>query len=210
MNHKKTLLIGLIALGLFSGCADKENKVIQNQTALFWHNAIYKNINKANLDAADDRFVSLEVEHPNSPFIPTDLLLLSEVHEQNGDYQLALFYMNEYEKRYANRYEKEWCEYKKAKIQFFSLKNAYTNQKKLQNTLAFVNNVLNKYPNSIYNYELNTIKKKLELTTIVFDNKIANLYEKLDKPKAVKLYKKDIKTNIIPPQIPWYKRLFYW
>jgi outer membrane protein assembly factor BamD len=209
MKLKFSISLGLIALSLFTGCASKQ-KNIQNQTALYWHNSIYHNISQIDLDTADDRFVSLEVEHPNSQYIPIDLLLLAQVHEKNGDYQLALFYMNEYEKRYANRYEKEWCEYKKAKIKFFALKNAYTNQKEVQNTLIFINNILNKYPNSVYNYELNTMKKKLELTTLIFDNQISTLYKKLDKPKAAKLYKRDIKTPVIPPQIPWYKRLFYW
>jgi len=208
MKKLKALGFGLLALSLFLGCADKDN--VENQTASFWHNGIYKYITNHNLDKADDYFTSLEVEHPNSQYIPTDLLILSKAHLQNDEYQLAEFYMNEYEKRYANRYEKEWAEYQKAKIKFFSLSNAYTNQKKLQETLDFVNQVLAMYPDSIYKYELNTIKTKLEDTQIVFDNKIAKLYKKLDKPKSAKLYQKDINTDIIPPHIPWYKKIFYW
>jgi len=209
MSIKKAFGLGLLALGLFTGCADK-NKDITNQTALYWHNSIYKHINNLNLDLADDDFTSLEIEHPNSHFIPIDLLILAKTHFNNEEYQLAEFYIDEYEKRYANRYEKKWAEYTKAKIRYFSLTNPYTNQKKISDTLSFVNSVLNKYPNSVYNYELNTIKKKLELTQIVLDNKIANLYKKLDKPKAAKIYEKNTTQKIIPPYIPWYKKLFYW
>jgi len=208
MNLKK-IGLGLIALSLFTGCAQKE-KLISNQTALYWHNQIYKDINQINLDLADDKFTSLEVEHPNSPYIPIDLLILAQAHQDNGEYQLASFYISEYEKRYANRYEKEWCEYKKAKIKFLSFTNAYTNQQELQKTLSLINNILQQYPDSKYNYELNTMKKKLELTILVFNNNIAKLYKKLDKPKAAKLYEQNITQPYIPPKIPWYKRLFYW
>jgi outer membrane protein assembly factor BamD len=207
MNLKK-IGLGLLALSLFAGCSAKKD--LTNQTALFWHNAIYKDITTLNIDKADDDFTSLEVEHPNSIYIPTDLLVLAKTHLKNEEYQLASFYIDEYEKRYANRYEKEWCEYTKVKIEFFSLTNPYTNQKKITTTLALVNRVLNTYPNSIYKYELNTIRKKLELTQIVFDNNIANLYKRLDKPKAAKIYERNSTEPIIPPHIPWYKKIFYW
>ena len=208
MKRLKALGFGLLALSLFVGCASKKD--VTNQTALYWHNNIYKNVNNLNIDLADDKFTSLEVEHPNSPFIPIDLLILAKTHFKNGEYQLAEFYIDEYEKRYANRYEKEWAEYTKAKIRYFSLTNPYTNQKNIDDTLNFVNSVLNKYPNSPYIYELNTIKKKLELTQILLDNEIANLYKRLDKPKSAKIYEKNTTQKIIPPHIPWYKKIFYW
>ena len=202
---KITLLFGVSIL--LAGCG---NDVLKNQTALFWHQAIYKNVTTFNLDKADDDFTSLELEHPNSQFIPTDLLILAKAHLYNEEYDLANFYIDEYEKRYANQYEKEWCEYMKAKIQFFSFQNPYTNQKKLYNTLSFVESVINKYPNSIYNYELNTIKAKLQASKIVFNNNIAHLYKKLDKPKAAKYYEENTTEKIIPPKLPWYKQLFNW
>jgi outer membrane protein assembly factor BamD len=203
---KKIFFIILVLL--FTGCASK--KELSNQTALFWHNKIYKNLSNMNLDGADDAFTSLEVEHPNSKYVPIDMLILYTAHYKNEEYDLAKFYINEYEKRYANRYEKEWCEYVKIKMDFLSIHNAYTNQKKIIDTLANINDVLEKYPNSIYNYEINTIKKKLTLTNLIFDNEISSLYKRLDKPKAAKLYKREINSTIIPPHIPWYKRLFYW
>jgi len=208
MKFKKPFVLGLFVLGLLSGCASKKD--ITDQTALYWHNAIYKDLNNMNLDAADDEFTSLEIEHPNSQFVPIDLLILSKAHLENDEYQLAEFYMDEYAKRYANKYEKEWADYQKVKIRFFSLINPYTNQKKVYQTLKFVNTILDKYPDSIYNYELTTIKRKLEVTQIVFDNRISDLYKRLDKPKASEFYKRETKESIIYPEIPWYKKLFYW
>jgi len=206
MKIKTTIGLGLIALS-FLGCSHKE---VSHQTALFWHTSIYNNIEIQNLDTADERFTSLEIEHPLSPFIPIDLLSLAQAHIENDEFQLAEFYINEYEKRYANKQEIEWCEYKKAKIRFKSIKNAYTNQQKIDSTIRFISNIINTYPNSIYNYELNTIKAKLISTKISFNNEIANLYKKLDKPKSAELYEINTTKKIIPPQVPWYKQLFYW
>jgi outer membrane protein assembly factor BamD len=201
-------LSAILVISFITGCASKDE--IHNQTAIVWHNKIYKSVVNNNLDKADDYFTSLEVEHPNSQFIPIDLMILSKAHLQNQEYQLAEFYIDEYYKRYANKYQREWADYQKAKIKFFSFYNAYTNQKDLEDTINFVTNVINKYPNSPYIYELNTIKEKLEDTKIIFNNQIANLYKRLDKPKASKLYKINVDKQIIPPSIPWYKRLFYW
>ena len=201
-------LSAILVISFITGCASKDE--IQNQTAIVWHNKIYKSVVKNNLDKADDYFTSLEVEHPNSKFIPIDLIILSNAHLKNQEYELAEFYMDEYYKRYANKYQREWADYQKAKIKFFSFYNAYTNQKSLDDTIKFVNKIIDKYPNSPYIYELNTIKEKLQDTKIVFNNKIADLYKRIDKPKASEIYHIDTNKPIIPPHIPWYKRLFYW
>ena len=207
MKLKTAFSLGLIALSFF-GCAQK--KEISNQTALFWHKNIQKDLSHLNIDKADNDFTSLELEHPNSKFIPVDLLVLFNAHYKNEEYELAKFYLNEYKKRYANKYEKEWCDYMNIKIDFFSITNPYTNQKKVDDLLIKTKNIIKKYPNSVYNYELNTIKTKLTITQKLFKNQIANLYKKLDKPNATNLYKTDIDKNVIPPHIPWYKQLFYW
>ena len=209
MKRLKALGFGLLALSLFVGCSTT-NKNISHQTALFWHESIYKNIKNLDLDSADDRFTSLEIEHPLSPFIPIDLLNLAQAHLKNKEYQLAEYYINEYEKRYADNSEIMWCEYKKGKIKFKSINNAFTNQKKIDDTISFFKSIINRYPNSIYNYELNTMKEKLIDTKIIFNNQISSLYNKLNKPKAAKLYETNTTKKIIPPHIPWYKKIFYW
>jgi len=208
MKKLKALGFLLFALSLFIGCAEKQE--ISNQTALYWHKQIMKDIQMLNFDGADDKFTSLEIEHPNSEYIPIDLLNLYKAHLENGEYKLAEFYLEEYIKRYSNRYEKEWGEYQIAKTKFLSLENPYTNQKKIIDTINYIDNLLKKYPNSKYNYELNSMKEKLIDTKIIFNNRIAKLYQKLDKPKAVKVYKTENNKKIIPPYIPWYKNLFYW
>jgi len=205
----RKVILALTTIFFIVGCADKQQPI--NQTALFWHNYIFKHISTLQIDRADDDFTSLEVEHPNSQFIPIDLLNLSFAHSEDGEFELAQFYMNEYKNRYASKSEKEWADYTIAKFKFFSLKNSYTNQKQLNESLDFINKTISNYPDSIYNYELNTMKKKLELTKLLFRDRISKLYQKLDAPKSAEIYKTDInKSEITPPYIPWYKKIFYW
>jgi len=205
---KKTLL--LIPF-LFLGCSTK-NEVThsENLTALSWHYKIYKDIQNENLDQADEDFISLEAEHPASIYIKTDLLNLFFAHQQNEEYDLALFYLNEYEKRYASIQEIPWIEYQKIKMNYLKYENPYTNQKMVLNIITMCNNYLKKYPNSNYSPEVSTILAKVELTNKYLDAKINKLYKKLDKAKAAKLYEVKIPKNSKPPVIPWYKKLFYW
>jgi outer membrane protein assembly factor BamD len=206
----KKIVFGIFLSLFIIGCASN-NQEISKQTALKWHQIIFKNLSPFDLDTADDAFTSLEVEHPESQFIPIDMMQLSLAHAKNSEFELAIFYMQEFKKRYASFEDKEWADYMIAKYKFFSIQQAYTNQQGVNEALKFVKTTIMTYPNSIYNYELNTMKTKLELTQKLFRENISNLYKRIDKPKAAQIYKTDInKNNIIPPYIPWYKRLFYW
>jgi len=208
----KKIVSGVIITSLFflSGCSNKQQE-ISNQTALTWHRIIFKDLKSNNLDNADEAFTSLEVEHPQSNFIPTNLIELSLAHYYNNEFELAQYYMQEFKKRFASFKEKEWADYMISKYRFLSITAPYRNQKAVNEAIKFINSTINTYPNSIYNYELNTMLIKLTLTKKLFRNRISNLYQKLDKPKSAKIYKTDINNSkIIPPHIPWYKRLFYW
>jgi outer membrane protein assembly factor BamD len=206
----KKIVLGAFLAFFIIGCASK-NKEISKQTALSWHKIIFKNLSPFDLDTADDAFTSLEVEHPESQFIPIDMIQLSLAHAKINEFELATFYMQEFKKRYASYEEKEWADYMISKYKFFSIEEPYTNQQGLNDALDFVNTTIQTYPDSIYNYELNTMKAKLEITKKLFRENISELYKRIDKIKAAKIYKTDIdKNNIIPPHIPWYKRMFYW
>jgi outer membrane protein assembly factor BamD len=205
---KKTLFI--IPIFLFLGCSTKEVTHSENLTALSWHYKIYKDIQNSNLDQADEDFISLEAEHPSSIYIKTDLLNLFLAHMQNKEYDLANFYLNEYEKRYATPKEIPWIEYQKIKLNFLKYDNAYTNQNMLLTIINMCNNYLTNYNNSSFAPEVSTILAKAELTNKYLNDKISKLYKKLDKPKASKLFKTKIPENSKPPVIPWYKKLFYW
>lgn len=204
---KKTLF--LIPL-LFLACSNKNVVHYENLTALNWHNKISKDVKSNNLDQADDDFLSLEAEHPASPYIKTDLIILALAHANQGEFEVAKFYLDQYEKRFASSEEIPWVEYEKIKLDFFKYNNPYTNQKELLNLIESCKNYLKYYPNSQFKYEVNTILAKAELTKKYLNYKIYKLYKKLDKPKAAEKFKTDIPKNSEPPYIPWYKKIFYW
>ena len=207
---KKITLITVLTL-FFFGCSSKNNVThSENLTALNWHYKIHKDIEDSNLDQADEDFLSLQAEHPSSIYIKTDLLSLYLAHQQNKEYDLALFYLSEYEKRYSSVEEIPWIEYQKIKMNFLKYDTPFTNQKMLLDIITMCDNYLKKYPNSSYAPEVSTILAKAELTNKYLNAKISRLYKKLDKPKASKLYETKIPSNSKPPLIPWYKKLFYW
>jgi outer membrane protein assembly factor BamD len=195
---------------LFLACSNKQILHNDNLTALAWHSNISKDVKENNLDQADDDFMSLEAEHPSSPYIKTDLIILSLAHANIGEFEVAKFYLNEYEKRFASKDEIPWIEYEKIKFMFFKYDNPYTNQKDLLNLIDSCKNYLKFYPNSQFKYEIHTILAKAELTKKYLDDKIYKLYKKLDKHKAAEKFKTDIPKNSEPPHIPWYKKIFYW
>jgi len=193
---------------LFLACSHKANKEIK--TSLQIHQKLKKDINSVLLDDADNDFMDLEANYPSSPYIKSDLLILSLAHLKNEEFDLAKFYLNQYEKRYASIKEIPWCEYQKIKITFLKYQNAFTNQKELLDLKKSCENYKLKYPNSIFLPEVNTIYIKTLLTINYLNDKINKLYKKMDKPKAAKKFKTELPKNSLPPHIPWYKKLFYW
>ncbi len=206
--RKLLLFIPLAAL-FFGGCS-KKSQIEKNMTANSIHTKFYKAINKNYLDNADNLFLNLEAEHPGSIYIKTDLLILYIAHLNAGEYELAKFYLDQYEKRFAGINEIPWCEYQKIRVDFLAYQNAYTNQGKILKIINECKNYKVKFPNSNFIYEVNTIYVKALLTNMYLNDKIYRLYKKEGKIKAAKKYKTEIPENSKPPYIPWYKKIFYW
>lgn len=198
---------------LLLGCASKKtpNQELEKETALHWHNEVYQALDSIELEEADEVFSTLESEFPKSPFIKRDMLALFYAHKNAKEFGIAKFYLDNYKKRYASKEESIWCEYQRIKLTYQSIENSYTNQKKLTLLQGDLEGFRESYPNSVYNNEIGTMLKKTKLTKKFFNQRISDLYTKLDKPKAAKLYKTDINNSkIVEPTVEWYKRLFYW
>jgi outer membrane protein assembly factor BamD len=206
MTKKLLFIIPLV----FIACSSKKLAKSENLTALKWHYKIYKDIQNMNLDQADDDFLSLEAEHPSSIYIKTDLINLFLVHQEQYEYDVSLFYINQYEQRFATVKEIPWVEYQKIKLTYIKYSNPYTNQEAILDLIAMCNRYIKTYPYSKFVPEVSTILVKAELTDKYLNAKISALYKKLGKEKAAEQYKTTIPKNSKPPVIPWYKKLFYW
>jgi len=81
-------------------------------------------------------------------------------------------------------------------------------------TLKETQNFIDTYPNSNYLYLVHTIKSRLEMAKASFDTEIAQLYKRIDKPKASDIYLSRAKRSwedidtIEPIIVPWYRRMF--
>jgi len=201
-------ILSFIFLLLFLGCSKHPYKTESSPIGI--HTQIYKAVQNGYLDNADNLLLDLEASYPGSVYIKKDLLVLFYAHFKNEDFDLAKFYLNEYEKRYATPKEIPWCEYQKIKIDFLSYQNAYTNEAHILNLLNECKNYTVSYPNSNFLYEVNTIYVKTLLTKKYLDDKIYKLYKKEGKLKAAKKYKTAIPKDSKAPVIPWYKKIFYW
>ncbi len=213
MRIIKILVIAIFLL-LASGCSNKDKMEIYNKPALFWYKQIIKEIKNQDLEKADDYFTSLSSEHVESPLLKTSMLILANAHIEEEEYILANFYLDEYIKRYGDRKNSEYAKFLKIKANFESFTNPNRNQQLIIDTINNTKSFLTMYPDSQYKPMVNTILVKLKLAKLQTTQEIADLYSRIDKPKASKIYKEKIKksslkdANMIKPHVPWYRAWF--
>ncbi len=208
------ILLPVIFLFILGGCAKKESVEVYNKPALYWYGQIVKEIKNQDLEKADDYFTSLSSEHVESPLLQTSMLILANAHIEEEEYILANFYLDEYIKRYGDRKNSQYAKFLKIKANFESFTKPNRNQQLIIDTIRNTKEFLNAYPNSQYVPMVNTILVKLELANLQTTQEIASLYNRIDKPKASKIYKEKIdrsslkEANMIKPHVPWYRAWF--
>jgi len=171
-------------------------------------------ITNLNLEEADNLYTSLSSEHISSPLLPEAMIMLSQAHMQEEEYLLANFYLDEYIKRYGNEERSEYARYMKIKANFESFPNPNRNQQLLLDTIEQTKEFVKKYPDSKYRPMVETMLVKLKLGEYFLIKNIADLYTRIDKPKAAKVYQEKFdnsvvkNANMIKPDIPWYRSWF--
>ena len=200
---------------IFSGCSGKSESVQEyNKPTAYWYNKMTKQISKYQLEEADDTFTSLEAEHRNSPLIPSAMMIIASAHMEEEEYQMANYYFDEYLKRFSLKKEADYIRYLKIKSNFMAFKNRYREQKLLDETLKETNEFLMRYPKSEYIHLVQSIKSRLLMAKAMFDKEIADLYERIDKPKAQEFYETKAKQSWAKPEqiqeadVPWYRAIF--
>jgi outer membrane protein assembly factor BamD len=212
MKLTKILILGFMLL-VFAGCSDK-NKEVYNKPALYWYEQIVKKIKDFDLEEADNLYTSLVSEHVSSPLLPEAMLILAQAHMQEEEYLLANFYLDEYIKRYGNSKRSEYARFMKIKANFESFPNPNRNQQLLLDTMVQTKEFVDKYPNSEYRPMVETMYVKLKLGEHFLIKNIADLYTRVDKPKAAKKYQEEFDNSplknakMIKPNIPWYRSWF--
>jgi outer membrane protein assembly factor BamD len=214
MKLFKITTLLLIVLLSFSACSSKKEIQEYNKPAMYWYNKMINQIAKYNLDDADDTYISLESEHKNSPLVPTALMLLAQAHMDEEEYQMANFYFDEYIRKYAYSKNIDYIRYLKIKANFMAFKNQFREQELVTKTTKEIEKFMINFPRSPYIHLVQTMYARLYMSKALFDNEIAELYERTGKPKAAAFYKKRVEENWIQPkdiaavEVPLYKRAF--
>ncbi|STQ85385.1 outer membrane protein assembly factor BamD [Helicobacter muridarum] len=200
---------------VYIGCS-KNKEVIYNQPATFWYAGIFKNIRLGNLETADSYFSSLQSEHINSPLIPEAMLALGQAHLNNEEYILSDFYFKEYLKRYGNPSNADYISYLRLKSHLYAFKNSSKDQQFMSESIALIQDFMQKYPNSRYLPFVHEMEVKFILGQNELNMAIARVYAKNGKKDAEEIYKErvdsilQVATNPKPSKIPWYMLLLNW
>ena len=209
----KTILLLISAIFIFTACSSKQEEEY-NKPALYWYNKMLKEISLYQLDKADDTYTSLESEHRNSPLLPSALMVIATTHMDNEEYELAIYYFNEFIKTFEDNKKQDYVRYLKIKSKFLAFKQQFREQKLMDDTLNDINKFVKKYPDSSYIYLVKTIQSRLNMAKATLNVEIASLYKRIDKPKASVVYEEKAKKSwkdidsIEPVTVPWYRAIF--
>jgi len=190
MNFKKSIVVSMMSVFLFVGCAQKVEDIEEfNKPAFYWYKKIGTSISNDNMDKADAFYISLKSEHMRSPLMPTAIMMLAHAHMSNEKYLLANYYLDEYNKRYGESDNREYTEFMKLKASFLGVKDVYKDQKLIMDSITKAKTYLHRYPGSVYAPLVNTILIRLHMSQYLLNENIAALYDRTAKPAAAKIYR---------------------
>ncbi len=206
------ILLVFASLLFFGGCAKDLEEY--NKPAIYWYGKIIEYTADGDLEKADNYYSSLQGEHIGSPLLPEATMILAIAHMHFEEYLLSEHFLNEYIKRYATANEKEDAEFLKIKAKYMALPNPRRDQALIDETIIEGTKFKRNYPNSMYYNLVDTMVTRLHLGKAALNETIADLYERLDKPKSAKYYR-NIKPEpwIVWDEIdrantPWYRAWF--
>lgn len=208
----RTWLIAMTALILITGCGKELEEF--NKPAEYWYEKMVTAVSNGNLEKADSYFSSLQSEHISSPFLAEATLIMAQAHMVHDEYLLAEHFLNEYSRRYATPEGREYAEFLKIKAKFLALPNPGRDQGLIDETLKGVEAFKINYPYSEFLPVVNTMETQLHLAKGGLNERIAQLYERLGKPKGSAFYRSMAPVTwinadeVVEANIPWYREMF--
>ena len=185
----------LLFVAFFAGCSSKDAVNEYDRPALYWYTQIVKEIGSSNLDKADNYYISLRSEHMRSPLLPTATMILAQAHMEEQEFIMSDYYLDEYLKKYASNSGTEQAKFLKIKAAFLGIKDINKEQKLMMDTLTEVNSFVKRYPSSTYLPVVQTIRVRLSMAQYMLNENIANLYARIGKEKAEKIYRAKNKNS---------------
>lgn len=211
----KFSLFTLFALwALFMTGCSQQSVDEYNKPAAYWYDQMVYAIGTGSLEKADSYYSSLQSEHIGSPLLGEATMILAMAHMNEGEYLLGEHFLNDYIKRYADPNQREFAEFLKVKAKYLALPNPGRDQGLIDEVITEGEVFKSRYPRSVYFTTVDTMVTRLYLAQASLNASIADLYERLDKPKAAAYYRSirpqpwiDWET-VEPADVPWYKAPF--
>jgi outer membrane protein assembly factor BamD len=206
------ILISSVLVLFFIGCS--KNVEEYNKPAAYWYDKMVESVAKGNLEKADSYYSSLQSEHIGSPLLRHATLIMAQAHMYYEEYLLSEHFLNEYIKRYATPSEREYAEYLKIKAKYMALPHPRRDQGLINEAIEAGYDFKRSYPQSNYIPIIDTMITRLIIARASLNESIAELYERLDKPKSAEYYR-SIKPegwidwdNVQKAQTPFYRAMF--
>ncbi len=211
--RKKIFLFILLGV-LFSACSTKNNEGLYNLSANEWYKQIIKDLQDKDLEKADDHYNGMASEHIADPLLETTQIILTQAHMDEEEYQLAEFYLDEYNKKFGNSRNADYIRYLKIKAKFDAFAVPNRNQALMLESQKEIDSFLKDYPYTEYEPLVQTMLTKFNLAVFYLNDTIHDLYERTGHTQSAEIYQERLQESefyhqsIIKPELPWYRSIF--
>jgi len=163
-----------------------------NMTESGYLKSIKLSIAAEDLESADKKYLSFRGKYIESKLIADAIFLLSAAHIENQEYLLARFYADAYISEYPDgkRLDNAW--FLRVKSTFERFKNSNSDDEPEKSFARESQEFLNSFSHSKYRKDIKELQKEFYTIRKKRYEKIAELYERIDKPKAAEFYRKKI------------------
>ncbi|EHA5009831.1 outer membrane protein assembly factor BamD [Campylobacter upsaliensis] len=210
---KKNLLILSLIITFFTACSTK-NKDELYLSPSQWYAQIIKDLQDKDLEKADTHYSGMASEHIADPLLEPTLIILAQAHMDEEEYQLAEFYLDEYNKKFGNSKNVDYTRYLKIKAKFEAFAVPNRNQALMLQSQQEIDNFLKEYPNTQYKPLVQTMLTKFNIAVFYLDSTIADLYNRTNRQQSYEIYQEKLQQSeffersIITPELPWYRAIF--
>ncbi|EKR5436842.1 outer membrane protein assembly factor BamD [Campylobacter upsaliensis] len=211
---KKNLLILSLIITFFTACSTKNKDELYNLSPSQWYVQIIKDLQDKDLEKADTHYSGMASEHIADPLLEPTLIILAQAHMDEEEYQLAEFYLDEYNKKFGNSKNVDYTRYLKIKAKFEAFAVPNRNQALMLQSQQEIDNFLKEYPNTQYKPLVQTMLTKFNIAVFYLDSTIADLYNRTNRQQSYEIYQEKLQQSeffersIITPELPWYRAIF--
>ncbi len=163
---KKNIFSLIIFAVLLSACSIKSDEALYNLSANKWYEQIIKDLQNKDLEKADEHYNGMASEHVSDALLETTLIILAQAHMDEEEYQLAEFYLDEYNKKFGNSYNVDFIRYLRIKAKFDAFAVPNRNQALMLESQKEIHDFLKDYPYTKYEPLIQTMLTKFNLAVL--------------------------------------------